>query len=73
MQPQTLIGTQEAARIVDVDKATLTRWVAANRVPIVGRMPKANGALIFDRTVIDALADQMRIEREAAKSEQVSA
>lgn len=71
MQPQPLIGTTEAARILDVDKATLTRWVASSRVPIVGRMPKANGALIFDRTVIETLADQMRAERQA-KAEQVS-
>lgn len=65
-QTPSLIGATEAARTLDVDKSTLTRWVASGRVPIMGRMPKANGALIFDRAVIDALAAQLRAGRAAA-------
>lgn len=65
--PQDLIGAAEASRILDVDKATLTRWVKGGRVALAGRL--SGGALIFDRPEIERLRD----DREAKRAEAVSA
>lgn len=65
--PQSLIGTREAARMLDVDKATLTRWVKAGRVKIVGQL--SGGALIFHRSEIERECADIaaaRAERAAA-------
>ena len=51
-----LIGTTEAVDILKVDKATITRWVAAGKLTPVTKLPRKNGAFIFLRSDIDALA-----------------
>lgn len=62
--PQSLIGATEASRILDIDKATLTRWVKDDRVKLIGKL--SGGALIFERSEIErVLAD---IEAKRAES-----
>lgn len=51
-----LIGTTEAVTILKVDKATLTRWVKAGKVHPVTKLPRKNGAYLFNRADIENLA-----------------
>lgn len=52
-----LIGTAEAARILGyVDKSTITRWVQDGRLNVAHRQPGRNGALLFKRSDVEALA-----------------
>jgi predicted site-specific integrase-resolvase len=53
---QDLIGTTEAVDILKVDKATITRWVAAGKLTPVTKLPRKNGAFIFNRADVEALA-----------------
>jgi excisionase family DNA binding protein len=53
-----LIGTTEAARILNIDKPTLTRWVAAGRITAVLKLPGKNGAFLFHRADITQLANE---------------
>ena len=56
LNPNELIGSAEAARIVGVDRATFNRWVAAGQVKVAGELPGHRGARMFQRKVIDRLA-----------------
>lgn len=59
MPKQTdLIGSTEACRILLIDKATLTRWVASETLVPAHKLPGKNGAFLFDRRDIEALAAQ---------------
>lgn len=51
-----LISMKEACRILDKDKATLGRWVAAGKVTPVYKGEGRNGILLFNRPDIEALA-----------------
>lgn len=51
-----LIGSTEAARILGIDRSSLTRRARAGRVPVVGKLDGLRGALVFDRAVIEQLA-----------------
>jgi len=53
-----LIGTAEAARILQVDKTTLTRWAADGRIKPIVKMPSKNGAFLFNRSDVEALLSQ---------------
>ncbi len=53
---QDLIGTTEAVRILGVHPSTITRWVKANKLAAAGKLPGANGALLFNRADVEALA-----------------
>lgn len=50
-----LIGSAEACKIVNKDRATLTRWAADGKVKF-HKMPGKTGALLFYRDEIEALA-----------------
>ena len=56
MPPIDLIGSNEAARILSINRATLNRWAAAGRVPIAIDMDGLTGAKLYDRADIEALA-----------------
>lgn len=60
---QTLIGTGRAAKLLGIDRATLTRQVAAGLVPLRARLE--SGALVFELHRIEQLADE-REQRGAA-------
>jgi excisionase family DNA binding protein len=50
--PAKLIGTSEAARILDVTDETIRRWVEAGRIRYI-RLP--SGQLRFERADVDAI------------------
>jgi excisionase family DNA binding protein len=52
------VGTAEAARILNIDKPTLTRWVAAGRITAAHKLPGKNGAFLFHRADITQLANE---------------
>jgi predicted site-specific integrase-resolvase len=51
-----LIGTKEACKILNIDKVTLMRWREAGKVTPAMQMPGVNGAFLFSRQDIYALA-----------------
>ena len=53
-----LIGTKEASRILDVDKATITRWVQTGHLTAAHKLPGPNGLYLFHRADIETLAKQ---------------
>ena len=55
--PDDIIGSTEACTILSIDKATISRWVAAGKLSPVGKLPRKNGAFFFSRQAIDALAE----------------
>jgi len=50
-----LIGSQEACRVLGIDRSTLSRWVAAGRLDYWVQLPGPNGAFLFDRKAVEAL------------------
>jgi excisionase family DNA binding protein len=52
-----LIGTKEACRILDVDKATISRWVHAGKLTPRLKLPSGNGAYLFARVDIERLKE----------------
>lgn len=61
-----IVGSAEAARLLQMDKSSLTRAVQEGLIPIIGRLPTRQGALVFDRAVIVQLAKERSAERRAA-------
>lgn len=51
-----LIGTAAAAKLLHVERSTLTRWVLTGRIKPAMQLPGATGARLFRRTDIEALA-----------------
>lgn len=51
-----LIGATEAAECLGISRPTLTRWVQSGRVAPHTKLPRKNGALVFKREAIEALA-----------------
>ncbi len=56
--PDDIIGSTEACTILNIDKATISRWVAAGRITPGAKLPRKNGAFLFARADIDALATE---------------
>lgn len=50
-----LIGSAEACVILGIDRGTLSRWVAARRLDYWVKLPGVNGAMMFDRAVVEAV------------------
>lgn len=54
---EDLIGSAEACSLLgDIDRSTLTRWVQLGRIEPAMRLPGPNGAYLFRRADIEALA-----------------
>lgn len=68
----TVISASEAQRILSdsrdtlVDKATVIRWGRAGRIKIVYQMPGPNGAILFDRASVEALAAELADDEAAS-------
>lgn len=60
-----LIGTAEAARIVGVNRSTLTRLVERNEIKALKPVPGERTPLLFNRSEVEALRDR-RAERKAS-------
>jgi excisionase family DNA binding protein len=52
-----LIGTVEAARILGVERSTLTRWVQLGRIAEFKKLPGPNGTRLFRRSDVLALLE----------------
>lgn len=51
-----LIGSDEAAKIAGVSRATFNRWVAAGRIAPAVAFPGLRGARLFDPAEVERLA-----------------
>lgn len=60
-----ILGTAEAARMLMVDRVTLTRWVAAGKVPVVQRLGQG-GAYLFSVEALLPIAEERIAEAEKA-------
>lgn len=58
MNTDALIGSKDACRILNIDKATLSRWVTAGTLTPALQLPGRNGAYLFHRAHIEQLAAQ---------------
>ena len=51
-----LIGSREVCRLLDVDKSTLSRWVAAGKItPVLRTSSSTNSAFLFNRRDVEKL------------------
>lgn len=53
-----LIGSGEACALLDVHRVTLTRWAQEGHLPWAVKLPTKNGAYLFRRSDVLALADK---------------
>lgn len=53
-----LIGSVQAAKRFNVDRATFNRWVAEGLIPIAAELDGPTGARLFDADVIDQIAER---------------
>jgi excisionase family DNA binding protein len=53
-----LIGSAEAAKILSVDQATISRWVHNGTLNPATKLPGLSGAYLFHRTDIETLAER---------------
>lgn len=58
-----LVGVSEAAEILDVDRATITRWTRDGKLVPAQKLPGRNGPYLFTRASIAHLAAQRRTSR----------
>ena len=56
MKPE-LVGVTEVAAILGKSRATIKRWALHGTLPPVIKMPGETGAYLFDRAVVEALAE----------------
>ena len=56
--PQDLLASQDVCERLDINRSTLSRWVASGRVKPAQRLPGKTGAFLFTRAEVD------RLERE---------
>ena len=55
--PQDLMPTKEACRLLgNIDRSTLTRWVAAGKITPAIKLDGTRGPMLFNRADIEALA-----------------
>jgi excisionase family DNA binding protein len=60
MSDETLVGSEEASRIIGVPRSTFLRWVQRGRVPHPTKMPGLSGAYLFFRADIEQLAREVQ-------------
>jgi predicted site-specific integrase-resolvase len=63
-----LVGSTEAIEILSIDRSTLSRWAAAGRITPVQRLSGENGAMLFLRSDVEALAAALARAAEAKNS-----
>ena len=55
-QAPDIIGTAEVCEILGIDRSTLSRWIAAEKVVPLQQLPTSKGAYLFIRAYVEALA-----------------
>lgn len=53
-----LIGSAESCQTLKIHPATLLRWIADGKITPAHKLPGRNGAYLFNRDDINALADE---------------
>lgn len=66
--PTDLVGTAEICRTLEVNPATVSRWVKAKKLHPVHRLPGKNGALLFTRAEVDRFVSERNSQAEAASA-----
>ena len=64
----TILNTDEASEILDVDRSTLTRWVASEEMRErlgATKLPGRTGAWVFDRGAVEAFAAEQAAKASA--------
>lgn len=56
MPDEPLIGTAEACEVIGIDRSTLTRWVAQEKIRAAQKLPGQSGAYLFRRTEVQRVA-----------------
>lgn len=62
-QATEIIGADEASDILGIDRSTLTRWVTAEKVTPLQKLPGEKGAYLFRRAHIEKLAAERTARR----------
>jgi len=65
-KPSDLVGTSDAAKILDVTSATVTRMVASDQLTPAGRLGES-GAFVFYRDAVFALAEKRAADAKPIK------
>lgn len=60
-----LIGSSEVCRILQINPSTVGRWVESGRLTPAHKLPGRNGAYLFHRADIDAIAAERATEASA--------
>lgn len=63
-----LIGSAEACQILGIERSTLVRWVQMRWLKPAGKLPGPNGAYLYRRPDIEALAAKRAAETAAEAS-----
>lgn len=50
------IGSAEVCERLEIDRSTLSRWVALGRIAVAMRLPGHNGAMLFDPAEVERTA-----------------
>lgn len=61
-----LIGSSEAATLVDVHVATIARWAADGTLPVAARLAGKTNPLLFHRADVERVAAERRAKHEAS-------
>jgi len=69
-EPLDLVGTSDAAKILDVHPATVTRLIGTepDQLKPAGRLGGDSGAFLFHRADVEALAEKRAAEASSASS-----
>lgn len=50
---QPLLSSVEVCERLNIDRSTLSRWVAAGRIHVAHRLPGRTGAFLFDASEVE--------------------
>ena len=65
MEDEPLIGSDEAAEVLGVHRATVLRWAASGKLTVIHRGRGTNGAVVLSRPQVLRLARE-RLARNGA-------
>ena len=62
--PSPFVGSAETCQLLEIHPATLLRWIKADKIMPVHKLPGDNGAYLFHRADVEKLAAE-RAEQSA--------
>ncbi len=68
MHTYDVLSSAEAAERLDIDRSTLSRWVASGRIAPVIRGGGTNGAMFFSSDDVDELIGKLAALSEAERA-----